>query len=63
VSTRRSGSLPLAGVTKRSDEIVIDLRARCRDNKPPGPLVQRLFGQRFDAEPDAVSCDLDLARR
>ena len=61
VSTRRSGALALAGIAKRPDEVVIDLRARARDHEPPVALIERFRGQRLDAQPGSLSGHFDLA--
>src|SRR5688572_16901913 len=61
VSTRSSGALALAGIAKRPDEVVVDLRACARDHEPSVALVERFCGQRLDAQPGPLGEHFDLA--
>jgi hypothetical protein len=61
VSTSRSGPLPLPGIAKRPDEVLVDLPAGGRDHQPSLALVKRFPGHWFNPQARAFGRYLDLA--
>jgi hypothetical protein len=47
--------LPAAGIAKRAHELVVDLQPTRRDDQPAVALIQRLLGERLDAQARTVS--------